>query len=231
MQTRQTFPYQLQDLWTSACQTHALAGLSLAQCVLKISDGQIACQQQWRENFTSNIFLSSAQGWEMKHECADTWRRGNLGKGTDCSRKVGFFSFAVWAQRTQYLISVLPVLFDGLVCVDNSLLLQEAFGAVTYGFPLLLGSPLTMAILISLLEIDWVSSWKEIRFYQKSLSFTQMLLYPCSPPRHSRCFCAPWPDLVAFSSSSDVKPNPTLLHPCRISRALRAGLYPVSKTS
>lgn len=123
--------------------THRLAGLSLAQCALKISNGQIACQQRWRENFTSDLFLSSAQGWEMMHEHADTWRRGSLGKDMGQCQKVGLFRFVVWVERNQYPVSILTVLFSVPVCLDNSLLLQEAFGAVTYSFPLLPGSHYT----------------------------------------------------------------------------------------
>lgn len=145
----------------------------------------------------------------MKQECGDTWRRGNLGKGTDCSEKMGFFRFAVWGQRNQYPVLMLPVLFDDLVYADDSLLLQEAFGAVTYSFPLLPGSPLTMAILISFLEIDLVSPWKEIGFYQKPLSFTQTLLYPCSLSLAQQVLLCPmnWARRVQLFPRCKTKPH------------------------
>lgn len=110
-------------------RTHRWVGLS--STVLKISNGQIACQQQWRENLTSNILLSSAMGWQMKHEQTPEGGR-TWGKAQTDIQKVGSFSFAVWAQRNQYPVLVLPVLFEHPFCLDYSLLLQEAFGAVTY---------------------------------------------------------------------------------------------------
>lgn len=159
------------DISISAARPLAVqAGLS--STVLKIRNRQVACQQQWREKFTSSIFLSSAMGWQMKHE--QTPERGSLGKGTGWHPKVGSFSFSVGAQTNQYPGLVLTVLFEHSFCLDNSLLQQEAFGARSYSF--------------CFLEMD--SKRKLYSIKRRRCLRLKCFYIPVAFPWHCRCFCA-----------------------------------------
>lgn len=84
-------------------------------------------------------------------------KEGEPGEGHRPQSEDGIFQLCCVSSKKPVSCFNSPSSFDDLVYADDSLLLQEAFGAVTYSFPLLPGSPRIMAILISFLEIDSVS--------------------------------------------------------------------------
>lgn len=59
-------------------------------------------------------------------------KEGEPGERHRLTSKGGIFQLC--CVRNQYPVLVLPALFECPFCLDYSLLLQEAFGAVTYSF-------------------------------------------------------------------------------------------------